>query len=83
MSITAHSLLSRPKMDCDVGYDTTVKGASVVVRIRDAPFTGPVHVQHSHSLTRAGTPMQPGACARLPVAFTLKRSGPLHSTSPW
>jgi hypothetical protein len=31
MSITAHSLLPRPKLHCDVDYDTTVKGASVVV----------------------------------------------------
>jgi hypothetical protein len=31
MSITAHSLLPRPKLDCDVGYDMVVKGASVVV----------------------------------------------------
>ena len=31
MSITADSLLSRPKLDCDVGYDAAVKGASVVV----------------------------------------------------
>jgi hypothetical protein len=31
MSITADSLLPRPKLDSDVGYDATVKGASVVV----------------------------------------------------
>ena len=31
MSITADSLLARPKLDYDVGYDATVKGASVVV----------------------------------------------------
>ena len=31
MSITAKSLLPRPKLDCDVGYDATVKGASIVV----------------------------------------------------
>jgi hypothetical protein len=31
MSITAHSLLPKPKLDCDVDYDTTMKGASVVV----------------------------------------------------
>ena len=31
MSITADSLLPRPKLDCDVGYDAAVKGASVVV----------------------------------------------------
>ena len=33
MSITAHSLLARPKLDCDVGYDAAVKGASVVVLV--------------------------------------------------
>ena len=31
MSITADSLLPRPKLDCDVGYDAVVKGASVAV----------------------------------------------------
>jgi hypothetical protein len=31
MTITADSLLSRPKLDCDVGYDVAVKGLSVVV----------------------------------------------------
>jgi hypothetical protein len=31
MTITADSLLPRPKSDCDRGYDVTVKGASVVV----------------------------------------------------
>ena len=31
ISITADSLLSRPKLDYDVGYDVAVKGASVVV----------------------------------------------------
>ena len=31
MSITAHNLLARPKLDCDVGYDMAVKGANVVV----------------------------------------------------
>ena len=31
MTITVDSLLPRPKLDCDVGYDTAVKGASVVV----------------------------------------------------
>ena len=31
MSITADSLLARPKLDCNVGYDAAVKGASVVV----------------------------------------------------
>ena len=31
MSITTDSLLPRPKLDYDVGYDATVKGASVVV----------------------------------------------------
>ena len=31
MSITAHSLLSRLKLECDVGYDAAVKGTSVVV----------------------------------------------------
>jgi hypothetical protein len=33
MTITVSSLLSRPKLDCDVGYDVAVKGASVVVLI--------------------------------------------------
>jgi hypothetical protein len=31
MTITIDSLLPRLKLDCDVGYDTAVKGASVVV----------------------------------------------------
>ena len=31
MTITVDSLPSRPKLDCDVGYDVVVKGASVVV----------------------------------------------------
>ena len=31
MTITADSLLPRPKLDCDVGYDAAVKGASIVV----------------------------------------------------
>jgi hypothetical protein len=31
MIITVDSLLSRSKLDCDVGYDATVKGAGVVV----------------------------------------------------
>jgi hypothetical protein len=30
MTITVDSLLPRPKLDCDVGYDVAVKGASVV-----------------------------------------------------
>ena len=31
MTITVDNLLSRPKLDYDVGYDVVVKGASVVV----------------------------------------------------
>ena len=31
MTITVKSLLPRPKLDCDVGYDTAIKGASVVM----------------------------------------------------
>ena len=31
MTITADSLLPRPKLDCDRGYDVAMKGASVVV----------------------------------------------------
>ena len=34
MSITADSLLPRPKLDCDVGYDAAVKGTSVVVKMK-------------------------------------------------
>ena len=30
-TITADSLLPRPKLDCNRGYDVAVKGASVVV----------------------------------------------------
>ena len=30
MTITFDSLLPRPKLDCDVGYDAAMKGASVV-----------------------------------------------------
>jgi hypothetical protein len=33
MSITADNLLSRLKLDCDVGYDVAVKGASIVVKV--------------------------------------------------
>ena len=32
MTITIDSLLAKPKLDCDVDYDTAVKCASVVVR---------------------------------------------------
>jgi hypothetical protein len=31
MTITVDSLPPRPKLNCDVGYDTAVKGASIVV----------------------------------------------------
>ena len=31
MTITADSLLPRPKLDCDVGYNVAMKGVSVVV----------------------------------------------------
>jgi hypothetical protein len=31
MTITIDSLLPRPKLDCDSGYDVAVKGPSVVV----------------------------------------------------
>ena len=31
MTITIDSSLSRPKLDCDVGYDAVVKGVIVVV----------------------------------------------------
>jgi hypothetical protein len=31
MTITVESLLPKPKLDCNVGYDTAVKGTSVVV----------------------------------------------------
>ena len=31
MTITVDSLLPRPKLDCDWGYDVAVKGLSVVV----------------------------------------------------
>jgi hypothetical protein len=34
MTITVDSLLPRPKLDCDVGYDAAVKGMSVVVNQR-------------------------------------------------
>ena len=33
MTITVDSLLPRPKVDCDVGYDVAVKDASVVVSL--------------------------------------------------
>jgi len=36
-TITINSLLARPKLDCDVGYDTAVKGASVVVMATPVP----------------------------------------------
>jgi hypothetical protein len=44
MTITADSLLPRTKLDYDVGYDTTIKGASVVVShpMHD-PIGGAVH----------------------------------------
>ena len=31
MTITTNSSLPRTKLDCDVGYDVAMKGASVVV----------------------------------------------------
>ena len=31
MTIIVDNLLPKPKLDCDVGYDAAVKGASVVV----------------------------------------------------
>ena len=34
MTITVDSLLPRLKLDCNVGYNTAVKGASVVVMVR-------------------------------------------------
>jgi hypothetical protein len=34
MTITVDSLLPRPKLDCDVGYDAAVKDTSVVVNQR-------------------------------------------------
>ena len=34
MTITVDSLLLRPKLDCDMGYDIDVKGVSVVVNHR-------------------------------------------------
>jgi hypothetical protein len=33
MSITADSLLLIPKLDCDLDYNTAVKGVSVVVKV--------------------------------------------------
>jgi hypothetical protein len=39
MTITIDSLLPRPKLDCDVGYDVAVKGASVVVSVQGVPST--------------------------------------------
>jgi len=33
MTITTDKLLSRPKLDCDGGYNTTMKGASVVEQL--------------------------------------------------
>ena len=33
MTITVDSLLPRPKLDCDVGYDAAVKDVSVVVKL--------------------------------------------------
>ena len=38
MTITVDSLLPRPKLDYDVGYDVAVKGASVVVDVRPHPL---------------------------------------------
>ena len=34
MTITVDNLLPRPKLDCDVGYDVAMKGASVVVLLK-------------------------------------------------
>jgi hypothetical protein len=82
MSITVHNLLSRPKLDRDMGYDTAVKGASVVVRMRDAPFTSPAHAWRSRGLARVGTPVQPRASARLPAAPVLKRPRALAPDEP-
>jgi hypothetical protein len=33
MTITINSILSRLKLDYDVGYDAAVKGASIVVQV--------------------------------------------------
>ena len=38
ISTTTDSLLLRPKLDCDVGYDAAVKGVSVVVLILQVVF---------------------------------------------
>ena len=38
MTIVVDSLLPRPKLDCDVGYDAAVKGVSVVVLILQVVF---------------------------------------------
>ena len=35
MTIIVNSLLPRPKLYCDVGYDAAVKGASVVVEVKN------------------------------------------------
>ena len=41
-TITTDSLLPRLKLDCDVGYDADVKGASVVVYV----YNMMIHFKH-------------------------------------
>ena len=52
VTITVDSLLSRPKLDCDMGYDMAVKGASVVVctKVRKYDF-----VEHSLIMSQIGS----------------------------
>ena len=38
-TITADSLLPRPKLDCDVGYDAAVKGTCIVVNVVIISYT--------------------------------------------
>jgi hypothetical protein len=46
MTITVDSLLPRPKLNCDVGYDVAVKGASVVVWQGDIAILFPIEYHH-------------------------------------
>ena len=38
MTITINNLLLRLKLDCNVGYDVAMKGASAVVKVHSSYF---------------------------------------------
>ena len=52
MVITADSLLLRPKLDCDEGYDVAVKGPSVIVHGGNIGLRGDKAVRHDGGATK-------------------------------